>query len=322
MQKTISATVSCRDNGVKLEHFLKTGLHLSKQEISRAKFRENGICINGKRRRIDALLKTGDLVEILLESDGQTSKNLSSSKEAVCVLYEDNDVIVLDKPSGISVHPAGRKESDTLANRLAFYLRDKSEDSVIRILGRLDKDTSGVVLAAKNRAAAARLAHQRESGTLCKNYLAFTKQAPDPSVGVICLPIGADSKNRKRMCITPDGKAAVTHYETLLAKDGCALVRLLPETGRTHQIRVHMAAVGCPLSGDPVYGTGAEPEMTRTALHACSIRFLQPFTGQELLIEAPVPDDMFLYLSERTGIQNLPDFFCTKKSFLINRIQN
>lgn len=292
MQKTISATVSCQDSGLKLEYFLKTGLHLSKKEISRAKFRENGICVNGRRQRTDALLKTGDLVEIMLESGDKTSGNLVSSKEAVCVLYEDNDVIVLDKPAGISVHPAGRKEADTLANRLAFYLRNKNEDSVIRIFGRLDKDTSGVVLAVKNRAAATRLARQRENGTLLKSYLAITKQIPDPPVGVIRLPIGIHPKKRKQMCIIPDGKTAVTHYETLTVKGGCAFIRLSLETGRTHQIRVHMAAVGCPLLGDPVYGDGAVPEMKRTALHACSIRFRQPFTGEEILIEAPLSDDM------------------------------
>lgn len=319
MQKMMRGTVSCRDNGLKLDTFLKTGLHLSKKEISRAKFLENGICVNGKRCKTDAMLKTGDLVEIVLETGDKISENLTASGKALSVLYEDEDVIILDKPAGISVHPAGRKDTDTLANRLAYYLRDKNEDSVIRIFGRLDKDTSGVVLAVKNRAAATRLAHQRESGTLHKTYLAITEGLPNPPAGVIRLPIGIDPGNRKRMCITLGGKNAVTNYETLAVGNGCALVRLSLETGRTHQIRVHMAAIGCPLVGDPLYGYGAEAllmpdiplcfskdnrckdtdilEMKRTALHACSIHFLQPFTGEELLIEAPLPVDMKLYLS-------------------------
>ena len=314
MQKIVSGTVSCQDQGLKLEHFLKTGLHLSGKEISRAKFRENGICVNGERRRIDVLLKDGDFVEVLMEADGKTSGNVSSSRENVCVLYEDNDVIVLNKPAGISVHPAGRKDTDTLANRLAYYLRGKEEDSVIRIFGRLDQDTSGVVLAVKNKAAATRLERQREKGALSKTYLAVTEGVPDPPAGAVRLPIGTDPGNRRRMCIAPDGKRAVTDYETLAVGNGCALIRLSPETGRTHQIRVHMAAVGCPLAGDPVYGTGMPPclpasfacggaqKMPRTALHARSLRFLQPFTGEKLLIEAPVPEDMRLYMSERIGI--------------------
>lgn len=298
MQKSVSGTVSCQDNGLRLEQFLKTELHLSKNEISRAKFRENGICVNGKRRRIDFSLKTGDLVEILLETDDKTSESLTASGEDLFVLYEDDDVIVLDKPAGISVHPAGRKDTDTLANRLAFYLRDKKEDSVIRIPGRLDKDTSGAVLAVKNRAAATRLERQRADGTLLKNYLAITEQVPEPPAGVIRLPIGIDPQKWNQMCITSDGKTAVTHYDTVRAGESCALIRLSLETGRTHQIRVHMAAVGCPLLGDSIYGNGAVPDMKRTALHARSIRFLQPFTGEELLIEAPLPDDMQLYLSK------------------------
>lgn len=317
MQKMMRGTVSCQNNGLKLDTFLKTGLHLSKKEISRAKFLENGICVNGKRCKTDAMLKTGDLVEIVLETGDKISENLAASGKALSVLYEDDDVIVLDKPAGISVHPAGRKDTDTLANRLAFYLRNKNEDSVIRIFGRLDKDTSGVVLAVKNRAAATRLACQRESGTLHKTYLAIAEGLPDPPAGVIRLPIGIDPGNRKRMCITSGGKNAVTNYETLAAGNGCALVRLSLETGRTHQIRVHMAAIGCPLAGDPIYGKadtpsfssgishplsdnfvckrGTVPELKRTALHAHSIRFLQPFTGKELLIEAPVPDDISFY---------------------------
>lgn len=306
MQKSVSGTVSCQENGLRLEQFLKNELHLSKNEISRAKFRENGICVNGKRRRIDFSLKAGDLVEILLETDDCTSESLAASGGDLFILYEDEDVIVLDKPAGISVHPASGKDTDTLANRLAFYLRDKKEDSVIRIPGRLDKDTSGAVLAVKNRAAATRLERQRAGGTLQKSYLAITGQAPDPPAGVIRLPIGIDPQKQNQMCITADGKTAVTHYETLCAGEGCALIRLSLETGRTHQIRVHMAAVGCPLLGDPIYGDGAVPGMKRTALHARSIHFLQPFTGETLFIESPIPDDMRLYLLKRSGTASTP----------------
>ena len=318
MQKMMRSTVSCRDNGLKLERFLKTRLHLSKKEISRAKFLENGICVNGKRQRTDALLKNGDLVEILLETGDKTSGSVTASEKKLSVLYEDEDVIVLDKPAGISIHPSCRKDTDTLANRLAYYLRDKNEDSVIRIFGRLDKDTSGVVLAVKNRAAASRLELQRKNGTLRKTYLVITEGIPCPPAGVIRLPIGADPEKPKCMCIASDGKNAVTNYETLAAGNGCALVRLSLETGRTHQIRVHMAAIGSPLLRDPIYGKAGPspfpsgishplsdnsacknniPELKRTALHACSIRFLQPFTGKELLMEAPVPADMLFLFS-------------------------
>ena len=178
MRKIISGSVNAKENNMELESFLKNRLHLTKNEISRAKFLENGICVNGKRSRVSTLLETGDLVEVLLETEDSISENLTVSEKELSILYEDEDVIVIDKPAGVSVHPAGRKETDTLANRLAFYLRGKKEDSVIRIFGRLDKDTSGAVLAVKNRAAATRLERQRENGTLYKIYLAITERVP------------------------------------------------------------------------------------------------------------------------------------------------
>lgn len=289
MKKKISGAVTAKDNHLKLDTFLKTGLHLAKNEISRAKFRENGICVNGKRQKTDTRLKTGDLVEVLLETGKETSENIPASAKNISILYEDTDVIVLDKPSGICVHPTSKSTADTLANRLAYYLRSKGEDSVIRIFGRLDKDTSGVVLAVKNRAAAARLEIQREKHILFKIYLAITEGVPDPAKGTVRIPMMPDPQNRKRMCTDPNGKSAVTHYETLAVRHDRALVRLRPETGRTHQIRVHMASIGCPLAGDPLYGNQSDSGMKRTALHAQTIQFLQPFTGEEIQVTAPAP---------------------------------
>lgn len=307
MKKTVNGIVAEQDNGLKLETFLKNRLRLTKNEISRAKFRENGIRVNGERRTVNTFLKSGDLVEVLLETGKETSKGLKISKEAISILYEDEDVIAINKPSGLSVHPAGSRDWDTLANRLAFYLRSKGEDSVIRIFGRLDKDTSGVVLAAKNRAAATRLECQRRTGQLFKCYLAIVEGIPDPKKGTVNAPLGADPKNRKQTLVTPEGKRAVTHYETLATRDGLSLLNLRPETGRTHQIRVHMASVGCPLLGDPLYGNGATGEIRqnalparfvecftikRTALHAWRVCFSRPFTGEALQVEAPIPEDM------------------------------
>ncbi len=292
MKKTMIGRVSGQDDGMKLETFLKRRLRLTKNEISRAKFRENGICVNKEQRNVSALLSAGDLVEVLMETENETSKNLKASKKEISVLYEDTDIIVTDKPSGICVHPSDSRDGDTLANRLAFYLRNKGEDSVIRIFGRLDRDTSGVVLAAKNRAAATRLERQRKNGQLFKTYLAITEGIPLPVNGTIRAPLGPDPKNRKQMCVTPAGKPAVTHYETLAMQNGLAFVRLRLETGRTHQIRVHMASAGCPLLGDPLYGNGDTPKIRRTALHAQTICFLQPFTGEMRQAAAPVPQDM------------------------------
>lgn len=323
MEKRISLRAEAEDNGMELGHFLRCRMGLGKKEISRAKFLEDGICVNGERRKITAVLRTGDLVKVLLEDGKKTSPQLISSKNKIEILYEDEDVIVLDKPAGLSVHPPGRAafSGDTLAGRLAFYLRQKQEDCVIRIFGRLDKDTSGVVLAAKSRTAAARLERQREDGILKKTYLAAVRGVPGQPEGEICAPLGPDPRNRTRMQIRADGKYALTRYWVLDTRrtaqnitDGngkknsggtseelsCSLVRLQLETGRTHQIRVHMASIGCPLLGDSLYGNqDGEQEkeqdaalMNRAALHAAELVFRQPFSGKELRIQARLPKDI------------------------------
>lgn len=294
MKKRIGCVVAKQEQGIRLEHFLRKEMQLTKNEISRAKFLEGGICVNGQRRKVNALLEAGDLVEVLLESGDKASKEIEASREGITILYEDEDVLVADKPSGLRVHPNGEIGADTLANRLAFYLREKGEDSVIRIFGRLDKDTSGVVLAVKNRGAAVRLQQQREAGLLSKRYLAVVEGIPDPKRGRIDKSLGPVPEKRNRMCVDAKGKPAVTYYETLSVYDSerRALLRLRLETGRTHQIRVHMASIGCPLLGDPIYGNGPVPQMGRTALHAQKIYFRQPFTGEAIKVEAEVPKDI------------------------------
>lgn len=303
LEKKIDRRVGKEDNGMRLEHFLRRRMLLTKREVSRAKFRELGICVNGERRKVNALLKAGDLVEVILETGEEISGNLKASLGMLSVLYEDGDVIVVDKPSGLKVHPTGGRnmDQDTFANRLAAYLRGKGEDSVIRIFGRLDRDTSGVVLAVKNRAAATRLERQRQSGKLFKEYLAVVEGRPEPRQGKIEVPLGVDLERRNRMKVDSEGKRAITCYKTLEMWEDYALVCLRLETGRTHQIRVHMAWLGCPLLGDPLYGSGPVPEMERTALHAQRIHFFQPFTGEELWIEAPLPEDMGRYLLPSTA---------------------
>ena len=133
MEKRVSGIVEKEDEGIRLGHFLRKNMHLTKNEISRAKFRQGGICVNGERRKVNGLLKAGDFVEALLETEDEVSKGVEAFEGGITVLYEDQDVVVVDKPSGLKVHPAGGTDDDTLANRLAAYLRGKGEDSVIRI---------------------------------------------------------------------------------------------------------------------------------------------------------------------------------------------
>lgn len=290
MEKRLTYLAKEKDEGRLLDNILRKELGMTAHEISRAKFREDGICVNGTRKKVIERIAAGDKVEVLLETKEEASSHLISHEGELRILYEDGDVIVMDKPAGLVVHPTGAHFTDTLANRLAAYLRDKGEDSVIRILGRLDKDTSGVVLAVKNRAAALRLERQRENGSLQKNYLAVTEGVPEEKMGNIRVPIGPDLLRKGKMQVCEDGKSASTRYEVLREKDGRALVKLDLLTGRTHQIRVHMASIGCPLVGDPLYGQAGK----RMLLHAARLRFWQPFSQEEIVVESVVPDDFAL----------------------------
>ena len=173
----------------------------------------------------------------------------------------------------------------------AGYLGGKGEEGVIRIVGRLDKDTSGVVLAAKNRMAAGRLTVQREQGALKKIYLAVTEGIPEPESGEIRIPLAPDPEDKTRMIADPDGKSAGTHYRVRKKGKNRALVELWLETGRTHQIRIHMRYLGFPLIGDYLYNPDIE-HITRQALHSHKLSFTHPITGETMEFTAPLPDDM------------------------------
>lgn len=325
MKHSIGKTVTAEYDGSSLQHFLRAGMGLTQKEISRAKFLPDGICVDGMQKKVTAQVTAGQRVEVQTEDGEKRSEQLKPSEERLEVLYEDADLIVVNKPSGISIHPSGSQtlSADTLANRLLYYLQEKGEAGVIRIIGRLDKDTSGVVLAAKNRAAAARLERQREQGTLHKTYLALTDGIPQPEQGTVEKWLAPDPADKSRMVVCAEnadnGKHAKTHYKIIKKWENrnAALVELKLETGRTHQIRVHMQSIGCPLIGDPLYGKTAgeqaekngmkkveaeqgkrETQMQRTALHAAALNFRQPFTGELLHAEAPLPKDIARFMAD------------------------
>ena len=243
---------------------------------------------------------------------------------ALDVLYEDAHLILVNKPAGMAVHPAPGSWSGTLVNALLHHCKGDLPGigGVERpgIVHRIDKDTTGVLVVAKTEAAHKGLADLFASHTIERTYLALTRGAPRPSVGTVATDIARSSKDRKKMAVVPDGEGrhAVTHYKVLEsfgkiskteARPAAALIECRLETGRTHQIRVHMAQLGCSLIGDPVYGrhrgikatgrgeafdiaTSLARKLTRQALHAASLGFVHPVTGEKVFVETPLPDDM------------------------------
>lgn len=273
-----------------LEQFLRKELGLTKRQVRQAKYREDGICINGIRSRVTSALKPGDLVTVLLEEEEQESSQIMSGNGELRILYEDEDILAVDKPAGIVVHPSHGHYEDSLSNIVARYFREKNISVVIRPVGRLDKDTSGIVLFAKNQVAASRLIQQKDSGGFYKEYLALVQGIPSAGKNTICTDLAKDTDSLMKMKVTEKGLSAITHYEILQVFGECSLIHVLIETGRTHQIRVHMASIGHPLLGDRLYGS--DQHIERTALHAASCRFMQPFTNEEIHLSAELPDDM------------------------------
>ncbi len=284
--------------GHTVEWVLRQVLRLGKRQIRRIKFREDGICVNGRRQRVTCRLCAGDLLRICLEEE-QDSAQLEEQEGFLKILYEDADLIAVEKRSGQICHPSGGHYADSLANQLAGYFRRTRGGAVIRIVGRLDVDTSGIVLAAKNQIAASRLAEQREQGILQKEYLALVHGAFGQQEGVIEGKIGILREHPRKMCVCENGKEARTHYQVLQCAGGYSLVRCVLETGRTHQIRVHMCSIGHPLVNDRIYGAGdadpfgsllesrispADGRHRQLGLHAERIRLRQPFTGEEIEI--------------------------------------
>lgn len=313
MRKRLSLSVRQEEEGYRLERVLKQVLGLTSREISQAKFRPRGICVNGEACKVTKLLHEGDLVEVCLEEENTGSKHLIAAPGKLAILYEDEDLLAVNKPAGMVCHPAGGHYGDTLANVMQYYFRQKGEHVVIRLVGRLDRETSGIVLAAKSQAAASRLSLQKEKGILKKEYLALVQGRPYPPAGWIEAPIGPECASEGagiRMQVRSGGKPARTYYETLgtglpetpglggvksgvLGTGEISLVRLEPATGRTHQIRVHMAWLGHPLIGDALYHPAWRAQgkgQPLAALHAVRLTFLQPFTGEEISLETPVPD--------------------------------
>lgn len=287
MEKYIQAAV---ETPKKLAHFLSQDMGLTKRQIRQAKFRQEGICVNGIRSRVTDVLKPGDQVRVLLEEGDRESSQLGSLEGELSVLYEDEDILAVDKPAGLVVHPSGGHYGDSLANLAVGYYRKQGMAVKIRPVGRLDRDTSGIVVFAKNQVAAARLSAQKADGRYQKTYLALAEGVPEPQKGTICAALVRDEEHPMKMRTAKEGLLAVTHYEVAGDFGTYSLLRIVIETGRTHQIRVHMSSAGHPLLGDRLYGT--DTTIGRGALHAAACRFFQPFTGEEILLKARLPEDM------------------------------
>lgn len=272
--------------------------------IKRLKSLDDGIMLNGERVTVRRLLYEGDTLFLKL-SDESENPLLVPTEMPLSVLYEDDDMIALDKPAGIPTHPSHGHFDDTLANGLAYLFKKRGEPFVFRAVNRLDRGTSGIVLIAKNAKSAADLSEKMKSGRIKKTYVAIVNGLLTGS-GIIERPIrrATESVITREVCSpdAPGAKSAVTGYQVVMSGDGWSFVRLDPITGRTHQLRVHLSSIGHPIAGDWLYGT-AESSPTaidrnfdRPALHCFGLVIISE--GGDILIKAPLPDDMKAIVGE------------------------
>ena len=253
----------------------------------------NGVAV----RKSNTALSSGS--ELRCDLPEPEPVGLVATDIPLAILYEDADLIVLNKPAGLVVHPAPGHAADTLVNALLHHCSDlQGIGGELRpgIVHRLDKDTSGVLVVAKNEAAVAALVAQFSSHFVQKEYLALVWGAPKKPTGTVELPVGRHPVHRQKMAVTEKGRAAVTHYETLAAGPLASLLRVRIETGRTHQIRVHLAHLGHPVVGDSTYGRArqglpAELNVSRQMLHAHVLKIAHPRDGRPLAFPAPPPPD-------------------------------
>ena len=288
MRRKDTYIVDKASEGTTLKHYLSKRLQFSRRGIISLK-KSGGVLINGDISHMNALLKESDKIEITFEDS--ESENILPEQMELDIVFEDEHIIVLNKEFGMPVHPTRRHIMGTLANGLAYYWLGRAEQIKIRPINRLDKDTSGLVVFAKNAHIQHLLSFYIGKEEFKKEYIAIVHGNLLNSEGTINLPIARETEHGMKRVVREGGDRAVTHYKTLAAASGFCMVNITLETGRTHQIRVHMSHIGHPLLGDEMYG-GSTELIGRQALHAEKITMLHPLTNQWHTFSAPVPEDM------------------------------
>lgn len=237
----------------------------------------------------DGAVARGAVVEVTLPPGTRLRRRPTAEPGPLQVLYEDEALLILDKPAGLVVHPSYKHPGGTLFNHVLWHLRHR--ESQPGILTRLDKQTSGVVVVALTAGVQAALQRQAAAGRFTKDYLAVVQGRPDPPSGIIDAPLGRDPSDRRRVMVMPDGAPSRTSFTLLVSDGSVSLMRCTPMTGRTHQIRVHLASCGWPILGDAAYGV-PDARLARQALHAWRVTFDHPVTGKPIEITAPPPADV------------------------------
>lgn len=297
---TRELTAATEHAGVRLDAFLSADGALTRSQAARL-IAEGRVRVNGKPAAKSARLSSGETVTVDVPQLRETA--LPPQDIPLDVVYEDDDVIVVNKPTGLVVHPAPGHPDGTLVNALLHHCGDSLSgiggEKRPGIVHRIDRDTSGLIIAAKNDAAHLALSAQLKDHSLSRTYECLVTGNMKQDSGTVDAPIGRSSADRKKMAVVPTGRRAVTHWEVVARYPGVTHLRCRLETGRTHQIRVHMAYIGHPILGDTVYGAKKPvPGLTGQCLHAAGLRFVHPRTGEPVELHCPLPPEFTAMLQK------------------------
>ncbi|WP_282060504.1 RluA family pseudouridine synthase [Bacillus pumilus] len=293
---TLSLKVDEQYHHTSLSHFLKTAISASKP-IIHFWMEHQKVRLNQKPAHHAAKVSQGD--QIIIDLFETEESDVTPEYGELEVLFEDEHLLIVQKPAGRPTHPNEQGQTGTLANLVAFHFQANGEEKRVRHIHRLDQDTSGTVIFAKHRLAHAALDQMLSKKTIKRTYIAMAEGLFKKKKGTIDAAIGRDKHHAVRRRISPNGQKAVTHFQVMDMNKRLQLtaVKLQLETGRTHQIRVHLSSLGHPLAGDTLYD-GVRDYINRCALHAKQVDMKHPFTGEHLIIEAPLPPDMDQLMSQ------------------------
>lgn len=295
----LSYTITQYDEGAKIDSILKTKLNLSRRMITGLK-KANGIFLNGSRALTNEKVTMGDVVSVNITKE--ESQDIEPQCMDIDIIFEDRDLLIVNKEPGVVVHPTKGHPQGTLSNGVMYHWRSRGESNIVRLVNRLDRDTSGLVMIAKNQFSHQAMAKQLDANQVNKIYMAAVHGSFEEDEGTIDLPIDRPSWESIKREVSESGQRAVTHYNVIERYDEGALLRIRLETGKTHQIRVHMSHLGHPIYGDTLYGDADDSMLIgRQALHAFKLEFIHPRTNERISVEAPILDDMKKLIEKLRG---------------------
>lgn len=286
----ITYKIGTEGHEVNIRDYMKNSLNLSGRFIRNSAM-DKRLKVNNKEVKLSYKLSEGDIIEVAVNKD--ETQNIQGEDLNIQVIYEDDDLLIVNKPPFMVVHPTKNHPMGTLANGIIHHFRSNNDNSIVRLVSRLDRDTSGLIMIAKNQFSHMNLAKSMELNMIEKSYLAVVHGNLPKDSGTIDLPIGRPEDDTIRRAVLEDGQRSITHYKVLERYKDSTFVELTLETGRTHQIRVHLKAIGHPIYGDTFYGEESDNKLiNRQALHAYGLDLQSPRTKKSLELRADLPDDI------------------------------